>query len=247
MKELAAQPKLVEQVYEAILSEISEGKLPPGARIIQEQIAHSLGVSRQPVQQALLLLRNQGVLRDAPGRGLIVTPMDLDYVQNMYDIRAVIEGLACRRAAESNPERARKLGPALIQNGRKAVKSGSVANMVAADMKFHEFIYQLSQNALIAPAMESHWTYTQRVMGEVLMRDERPRDIWNQHEEILNAIGQGDAAGAEALARQHITQAAKFMITRLRNQKNALPAGETGSAPVLERLSAGDTAVPSQA
>ncbi len=218
MKALAAQPKLVEQVYEALLSEIAEGKMKPGERLIQEQIAHDLGVSRQPVQQVLLLLRNQGVLRDAPGRGLIVAPLDLDHVQNMYEIRAVIEGLACRRAAETGAERAKKLGPALMINGRKAVESGSVAKMIAADMKFHAFIYELCGNPLIAPAMEAHWTSTRRVMGEVLMRDERPRDIWDQHQKILDAISEGNGAAAEKLARQHITQAANFMVARLRGE-----------------------------
>ena len=233
MKELIAQPTLVEQVYQAILSEITEGKLPPGARIIQEQIAGSLGVSRQPVQQALLLLRNQGVLRDAPGRGLIVTPMDLDYVEHMYQVRAVIEGLACRKAAELNAARAKELGPALIVNGREAINSGSVAAMIAADMKFHAFVYDLSRNTLIAPAMEAHWTYTQRVMGEVLMKDERPRDIWTQHEQILGAIVEGDGARAEALARQHITQAANFMITRLRSQQDSALTDAAEPFPAL--------------
>lgn len=218
MKELATSPTLVQQVYTAIFSEIAEGKLAPGTRIIQEQIAQLLGVSRQPVQQALLLLRNQGVLQDAPGRGLIVAPMDLDYVRNMYDIRAIMEGLACAKAAERNAELAKKAGPALIEAGRKAVRSGSVSQMIAADMKFHEFIYQLSENPLIAPAMESNWVQTQRVMGEVLMRDERPRNIWDQHAEILDAIMAGNSEKAEKLARSHITNAADFMIARLRGR-----------------------------
>ena len=80
MKVFATQPKLVEQVHEALVSESSARRLKPGERIIQEQIAQVLGVSRQPVQQALLLLRNQGLLRDALGRGLIVAPIDLDQV-----------------------------------------------------------------------------------------------------------------------------------------------------------------------
>ena len=216
MKILEAQPKLVEQVHGAILSEISSGRLLPGARIIQEQIAQDLGVSRQPVQQALLLLRNQGVLRDAAGRGLIVAPLDADYVQIMYDIRAVIEGLACRKAAEINAQQAGARGPALIHEGRRAVQSGQVGEMIAADMAFHEFIYGLSENPLIAPAMETHWTYTQRVMGEVLMQGEKPRDIWNQHEAMLEAIAAGAAQKAENIARQHILQAADFMVARLR-------------------------------
>lgn len=228
MKVLAIQPNLAEQVREAIVSEIAEGKLKPGERIIQEQLAEALGVSRQPVQQALLLLRKQGVLRDAPGRGLIVAPLDLDHVRNMYDIRAVMEGLAFRKAAERNAERARKQGPALIQNGRKAVRSGSVGNMIAADLRFHDFIYELSGNPLIRPSMEAQWTYTQRVMGQVLVRDEQPRDIWDQHQALLDAVIAGDAEQAEQLARRHILQAAEVMIAQLAPE---VP-GDAGAAAV---------------
>ncbi len=216
MKALSLAPNLVEQVRDAILAEVAAGQLAPGDRIIQEQLAKTLGVSRQPVQQALLLLRNQGVLRDAPGRGLVVAPLEADEVRHMYDIRAVIEGLACRLAAEHSAQRAAKLGPALIDAGRKAVASGSVAKLVAADMRFHEFIYTLSANPLVAPAMATHWTHTQRVMGEVLMRDETPRDIWDQHQAMLQAIIDGQGARAETLARKHITQAAGFMVARLK-------------------------------
>ncbi len=62
MKVIAAPPKLAAQVHEALVAEIAQGRLKPGERLIQEQIAQLLGVSRQPVQQALMLLRNQGVL-----------------------------------------------------------------------------------------------------------------------------------------------------------------------------------------
>lgn len=215
MKVIALQPNLSEQVHQAIVSEIAEGKLKPGERIIQEQIAQELGVSRQPVQQALLVLRKQGVLRDAPGRGLIVAPLDLDHVRNMYDIRAVLEGLAFRKAAERNPERAAELGPALVQAGRDAVRRGSVSELIDADLEFHDFIYELSENPLIAPAMEAQWTYTQRVMGAVLVREAKPRDIWDQHDALLQAVMRGEGAKAEKLARQHITEAANFMIHAL--------------------------------
>jgi DNA-binding GntR family transcriptional regulator len=215
VKILSVQPKLVEQVHEAILLEISSGKLAPGSRIIQEQIASELGVSRQPVQQALLLLRNQGVLSDAPGRGLIVAPLDPDYIRHMYDVRAVIEGLAFRKAALNNADLAKRDGPAFITKGRQAAQTGSVSELIAADMAFHHFVYSLSENLLVAPAMDAHWTYTQRVMGEVLMLDEKPRDIWDQHEALLAAIIRGDGEAAEAHAREHILAAADFIIERI--------------------------------
>ena len=215
MKILSVQPNLVEQVHEAILLEISSGKLAPGTRIIQEQIAAELGVSRQPIQQALLLLRNQGLLRDAPGRGLIVAPLDPDHIRQMYDVRAVIEGLAFRKAALNNAAAAKREGPEFINKGREAAKSGSVSDLIAADMAFHPFVYSLSENLLVAPTMDTHWTYTQRVMGEVLMRDEKPRDIWDQHEALLQSIISGDGDTAEAHAREHILAAADFIIERL--------------------------------
>ncbi|MFZ9138271.1 MAG: GntR family transcriptional regulator, partial [Hylemonella sp.] len=221
MKTLQTAPSLVEQVYQAILSEIASGRLPPGARIIQEQLAQELGVSRQPIQQALALLRKQGVLHDAPGRGLQVAPLDLEHVRQMYDVRAVIEGLAFRKAAELNSARAQAQGPALIAAGRKAVAKGSVKAMIAADMDFHNLIYTLSDNPLVAPSMEAHWTNTQRVMGEVLMRDDKPRDIWDQHEAMLQAVIQADGPQAEKLARHHILEAADFMIQQLRAERPA--------------------------
>ncbi len=209
----------MEQVHKAILADIAGGRLPPGGRIIQEQLAQELGVSRQPVQQALTLLRKEGVLSDAPGRGLQVAPLNLDHVRHMYEVRAVIEGLAFRNAAKNNAAEVARRSPALIRAGRKAVSAQSFAAMIAADMALHHFIYAQSGNPLLAPSMETHWTQTQRVMGEVLMRDDKPRDIWNQHEEMLGAVAAGDGAQAETLARQHILDAADFMIQRLQAER----------------------------
>jgi DNA-binding GntR family transcriptional regulator len=225
MKALATPPNLVEQVQQAVLDEITAGRLSPGDRVIQEQVAQALGVSRQPVQQALMLLRNQGVLQDAPGRGLIVAPLDADYIRHMYAMRAVLEGLAARRAAESGAERAARLGPPLIEAGRRAVAAGSVTKMIAADTRFHELLYALSGNTLVAPALATHLTYTQRVMGGVLGGDEKPTDIWDQHEAILAAICAGDGDRAEALARQHITEASEFLVNRLAGSASAAAGG----------------------
>lgn len=215
MKALSVQPNLVEQVRDALLDEVVSGQLKPGERIIQEQIAQALGVSRQPVQQALMLLRNQGLLQDAPGRGLIVAQLDPVHVRHIYEIRAAIEGLACRNAAERLTDADLPQGDALVQAGRQAVASGTVARMIAADIRFHEFLYTLAGNPLIASTMSAHLSYTQRVMGEVLVKDQQPRDIWDQHEAIWQAIRERDATRAQSLASQHLMQACEFMIARL--------------------------------
>lgn len=218
MKILESQPKLVEQVHKAILSEIAEGKLKAGSRIIQEQIAQELGVSRQPVQQSLVLLRNQGVLIDAPGRGLQVAPLNLDLIRQMYEVRAVIEGLVFRKAAENFSDSAKKRADRLLAAGRQAVIKASVRDLISADMAFHSFFYDLADNPIITQSMETQWVNTQRVMGSVLLSADKPRDIWDEHEVMLGLVAKGEAAKAERLARTHIEEAANFMLERLSEQ-----------------------------
>lgn len=214
MRTLSPQPSLVDQVYESILAEITEGKLGLDSRLIQEDIAAALGVSRQPVQQALLLLRSRGLLVDAPGRGLMVAPLDPAHVANLLEARSVLDGLASAKVARLAPEVARREGPAYLERGRAAVRKGSIAEMTAADMDFHFFLYGLSGNPLIGEMCTPHWSYLRRVMGEVL-RGQAPTDIWDQHEAILAAIAAGDAPAAEHVARHHISHAADLLVDRL--------------------------------
>ena len=229
MRPLATQPSLVEQVYQEILSEIVAGRLPEHARLIQDDVARDLGVSRHPVQQAFLLLRKQGLVRDAQGRGLEVAPIDIEFVRDLYEIRTVAEGLACSLAAGRGAERAAKQGPKLIEEGRRAEREYSVSKLINADVKFHEFLYEISGNRLIKDMMQPHWLHARRLMAEVLMRDETPRRIWDQHEEILGAVIRGDAPRAEELARSHITNTASVFISRLARQR---AGGDQGGALV---------------
>jgi DNA-binding GntR family transcriptional regulator len=216
---LKTRPSLVEQVYQRILSDIVEGNLQESARLIQDELARDLGVSRQPVQQALLLLRNQGFVRDTSGRGLEVAPIDVEFIRNLYEIRAVAEGLACSLAAVRGADRAAKEGPQLIEEGRRAEHQHSVDKLIEADVKFHTFLYRISGNSLIQETTQPHWLHFRRLMGEVLMREETPRRIWDQHEEILQAVIQGDAQKAEELAQRHITRTASVFMARLTRQR----------------------------
>jgi DNA-binding GntR family transcriptional regulator len=222
MPNVQAQPTLVEQVVNAIVSEIVDGELPSNTRLIQDELARAYGVSRQPVQQALLLLRDRGLVREAPGRGLIVSPLDVDFVRNLYEIRAMLDGLAARLAAEHGAERAKSEGSALLDAGRAAVASGSLHEQIEADMQFHAFINELSGNPLIGETTAPHWPYLRRVMGEVLRDDvQMPQTILSEHVAILDAVIAGDGARAEALSREHISRAAKIFVQRLQAQQAA--------------------------
>jgi DNA-binding GntR family transcriptional regulator len=222
MANVQTQPTLVEQVVNAIVSEIVDGDLPANSRLIQDELARAYGVSRQPVQHALLLLRERGMVREAPGRGLIVSPLDVDLVRNLYEVRAMLDGLAARLAAERGSERAKSEGQVYLDAGRAAVESGSLHDQIEADMRFHGFINELSGNSLIGETTAPHWPYLRRVMGEVLRDDaQMPQTILGEHVAILDAIIAGNAAEAESLSRNHISRAAKIFVQRLQAQKAA--------------------------
>lgn len=105
----------VDEVYRALLDAISDGTLAPGARVTQEDLADRLNVSRSPVLQALRMLKKDGLLEDAPGRGLLVTRLEPLSISQLCRVRGALDALAARVAAECRAE----IPAALISAGRQ--------------------------------------------------------------------------------------------------------------------------------
>jgi len=208
---IESTPDLVEQVYASLVDAISDGTLPPGARIMQEDIAEQLAVSRQPVLQALRLLRKDGFVLDAPGRGVLVAPLDVTKLVQIYQVRSTLDALAARLAASAR----HKLDADLIAKGRKAARGSDVKTMMTADAAFHTAIYVASGNPLIAQTAQTHWHHIRRAMGAVLQLSTIRESIWDEHESIAKAIARGDAAKAENLIRQHGEEAGRNLADLL--------------------------------
>jgi DNA-binding GntR family transcriptional regulator len=204
-------PDLTEQVHQRLLNAICDGDLAPGARITQEELAASLDVSRQPVLQALRLLKKDGFVIDAGRRGLMVSPLDPRVIADVYEVRAVLDGLAARRAALAGA----RLDPGVIAAGREAAAGRHVGPMIDADIAFHNLIYAASGNPHIAATAGLHWGHIRRAMGAVLQSAGVRATVWDEHEEILRAINRGDAALAERLARDHGERAGHNLAAQL--------------------------------
>ena len=210
MRHLALERSLTDRTYDAILDAISGGELAAGARINQDELAAKLNVSRQPVVQALALLKVQGFVRETGRRGVVVAPLDADFISHLYELRSALDGAACRGAALRGSAEAKLWGPALIAEGRAAFASGSVKRMVDADMRFHRLLYDLCGNPMIAETASLHWHHIRRLIGGYLQHYPM-RDVWDEHQAILNAVIAGDPDRAEAAARHHADNAsAKF-------------------------------------
>ncbi len=208
METLQREPNLVEQAYRAILDAICEGQLEPGERVTQESIAAKLAVSRQPVGHALLLLKQQKFLADAGRRGLMVAPVDHEFMRWIYELRLGIEPLAASLAAQrATPESVRGF-EAILAQGRAAAQGHSIPDLIRADMRFHTYLYEQSGNGLFVDVMSELWNHLRRVMREVLLKREYRKAIWVEHEQIVRAIAEHNEQGAAALVRAHLTHAA---------------------------------------
>jgi DNA-binding GntR family transcriptional regulator len=211
LAQIPAAPDLVDQVYRALLDAISSGSLPPGERLTQEDIARKLNVSRQPVLQALRLLKKDGFVHDAPGRGVWVAPLDVDWTRKVYQVRGALDVLAARLAAQQRF----RIDPKLIERGRRAAAGRSVEAMLDADMAFHHAIYAASGNPLIGQSADQHWRHLRRAMGAVLQSASQREALWNEHAAIAEAIAAGDAEAAARLSEDHGAQASTNLAMRL--------------------------------
>lgn len=208
---LLATPDLVDQVYQALLGAISDGSLAPGARITQEEIAQQLAVSRQPVLQALRLLKQDGLVLDAPGRGVQVAPLDAAGTAAVYQVRGALDALAARLAAS----RRATLDPALIERGRDAARGRDVQAMIEADAAFHNAVYTAAGNPLILRSAHLHWAHIRRAMGAVLQASTMRESVWDEHQAIADAIAAGNTARAERLMHEHDERASEHITGHL--------------------------------
>jgi len=201
----------VDEVYKSLLDAISAGILAPGERITQEDLAEKLNVSRSPVLQALRLLKKDGLLEEAPGRGLVVAQLDPTRIGHLYQVRGALDGLAARLAST----RKNKIPQSLIDIGREAAAGNDVNALIDADIAFHKAIYEASGNPFIIETAMLHWIHLRRVMGAVHQRQLGRGGIWDEHAAIVQAIHDGNAELAATLSEKHTDLARESLIHNL--------------------------------
>lgn len=211
MKKIQTEKNLPELIYDSVVNAIVEGLLKPGERVTQETLAERLDVSRLPVSQAMQRLRDDGFLSAVGRRGLMVSVLDESFVAQLYEFRCGIDLVSAGLAAQRVDAGARKRGEDIIAEGFAAGKAHDLPALIDADMRFHGFIYELGGNTFILDSMEAHWNHVRRVMSDILIVEKNQKQIWEEHEAILNAVLAGDARTAETLAREHVETASKWL------------------------------------
>ena len=197
---------LRQSVYDALIDLIVGGELPPGQHMVETDLARQLGVSRQPIREALHRMEAEGWVDLRPSQGAFVhVPTDSE-VDELLDVRALLEAETARLAAVggSSPQ-ARQAQLArlreICREGQAAAEAGDFGSAVAANNAFHAEIAVMGGNAVLAELADIvgrrvQWYYR-------MVAPERGHGSWTEHAEMIDVIEAGDPERAQALARKH--------------------------------------------
>ena len=198
---------LRQSVYDALIDLIVGGELPPGQHMVETDLARQLGVSRQPIREALHRMEAEGWVDLRPSQGAFVhVPTDSE-VDELLDVRALLEAETARLAAASpgpDPQiRSAQLTRLreICREGEAAAEAGEFGAAVAANNAFHAEIAAMGGNAVLAELADIvgrrvQWYYR-------MVAPARGHGSWAEHAEMIDVIEAGDPARAQALARKH--------------------------------------------
>jgi DNA-binding GntR family transcriptional regulator len=197
---------LSEVISEQIRGRILDGTLKPGERLVEDRLSAELGVSRVPVREALRGLSAEGLVTLLPRRGATVVEVTPETVTELVEVRALLEGLNARLAAQRHdPEIVAQLEDTLAR-GNEAAKAGTAEELARLNAEFHERLAEASRNAVLSDVMRGLRERTS--IAFAINGRARARADWEEHAGILAAVIAGDAELAALLANRHVQNAA---------------------------------------
>jgi DNA-binding GntR family transcriptional regulator len=221
---LKEEPKLIpikldnykplrEVVFESLREAIINGRLSPGERLMEIQLAEEMGVSRTPVREAIRKLELEGFVVMIPRKGAYVAGISIKDIANVFEVRAALEALAAGLAAERiTEEELDELERYLVEISELR-ESGNLDAIVEKDTMFHDVIYRASRNERLVQIVTHLQEQIHRFRTASLARPGRTRDALDEHKKLVEAISDRDVELAQKLAREHIENAENSMIS----------------------------------
>jgi DNA-binding GntR family transcriptional regulator len=186
---------LSRKIADALRPEIVSGRIPDGTRLVEEDLASRLGVSRAPVREALAMLEQERLVSSTPGKGTYVRALDADSVRQLFAVRTLLESFAAELAAEriaSDQSQAASLRE-LAGRFAAAASAGRASELADLDLAIHRRIWDLSGNEHLADVLR----YLTRISGAILSLDAERTANWREvapktHRQLVDAVASGD-------------------------------------------------------
>ena len=201
---------LRDQVRDLLLSRVMSGEYPPGSRLVETRIAQELGVSQAPVREALRDLEQLGCIVHEPFRGCSVRAFSAAELLEAFPVRAALEALAARLAAERMTEDELLRLAELLETMRAAAARGDAHDQSQANASFHATIVRAARNA----TLERQWSFLEPYSRTFLTVSQPGLDLLalsERHVPILEALRARDGDAAAAAMHRHLMDAAELL------------------------------------
>jgi len=195
------------KIFAQLQNDIINGKYKPGDSLIETKLAKEMGVSRTPVREAIVQLELEGLVQSMPNRGVVVTGVSEQDIEDIYTIRMLIEGLAARWAAEKITDEELEELKEAIEFEEFYTARNNTSHLLKLDSKFHEIIFKASKSKPLMHTLSNFHLYVQRARNISLESSGRAKEALAEHRAILQAIMERDAEKAERLTTEHIRNA----------------------------------------
>jgi DNA-binding GntR family transcriptional regulator len=205
---LGDKPKgLTEWAYEMIKELILTLQVAPGTQLQIENLAEQMGISRTPVREALLRLEQEGLMRVVPRVGVFVTDTDKRDLEDLYELRELLESRATEEATKILTEDDLNHIDHLLEASESAIEEGNVDKFLETEIAFHAILTEHARNRRLVGIMDSlrDLTYRWRILS--LQSLENIRLSLIEHQNIAKALRQKDSALAGKLMGDHIRAA----------------------------------------
>jgi len=209
MKESGDKYSLRGKVYDRIREDILNGVYKEHEELKEASLGKMMDVSRTPVREALRQLELEGLVEIIPNKGARVTGITKKDIEDIYQIRYLLEGLSARWATENvTEEQLEKMEETLYLTEFHA-KKGNFTQVYELDSQFHELMYEASGSKMLNHILSDFHMYVTRIRKTSLALDNRSKNSTEEHRAILDAIKERNAQKAEECAHNHVKSTIK--------------------------------------
>ncbi|MFF2487519.1 GntR family transcriptional regulator [Microbacterium sp. NPDC058062] len=196
----ATHQPLRERVRDLLRDRIVRGDFVPGDRLVERVLAEEMGVSRVPVREALTLLKGEGFVQEVPRRGVIVTVLAKEDVDDLFDVRVALDVQCARLASARATDAEIEALAAIADDADAALARGDLGAIAELNQAFHDALPRMAHNRILASTLEPlegrlHWVLRQNRSPEILLRE---------HRELVEALAKRDVEAAADVALRHV-------------------------------------------
>lgn len=223
LQKLTDHPSLQERAYEALRDAILRKEFEPGQRLLEVELAELLGISRSPVREAVRRLQQDGLIETRPRAGIFVVSITRQEIDDVFRIRAALEGTAAALAAQRGTEHEFESMEGMLAEMETAVTRGDSEKAIEESDRFHRAIHAAARSPRLFSLLDQIYSQVMHFRSLTLRVPGRGPQAARGHAQIVEALRARDTGVAENLMRGHIDEA-RLSLLRLLNAEQT-PAG----------------------